>query len=65
MKKWFNKNILHLLRAFTGALAVYFYWQFVGCIGGSCVITSNPINSTIYGVAPKNGLLSVIKKFAI
>jgi len=31
-----------------GALAGFFYWKYVGCLTGTCSITSNPINSTIY-----------------
>jgi len=32
-----------------GAIAGYFYYHFVGCNSGTCAITSNPINSTLYG----------------
>ncbi|HRI79342.1 MAG TPA: DUF6132 family protein [Cyclobacteriaceae bacterium] len=34
-----------------GSLAGYFYWKFVGCTSGACPITSNPLNSTLYGAA--------------
>lgn len=33
-----------------GALAGYAYYYFVGCADGTCAITSNPVNSTLYGV---------------
>jgi Family of unknown function (DUF6132) len=49
MKKWFNNNWLYLAGAAIGAAAGYFYWQQVGCSSGSCVITSKPLNSTLYG----------------
>jgi hypothetical protein len=32
-----------------GAIGGYLYYYFVGCTGGTCAITSNPINSTLYG----------------
>lgn len=32
-----------------GALAGWLYWRNVGCASGSCAITSNPLNSTLYG----------------
>jgi hypothetical protein len=32
-----------------GALGGYVYYHFIGCLSGSCAITSNPLNSTIYG----------------
>ncbi|MFY8166133.1 MAG: DUF6132 family protein [Sediminibacterium sp.] len=32
-----------------GALSGYFYWKFVGCSSGTCMITSKPINSSLYG----------------
>jgi phage shock protein E len=32
-----------------GAFMGYLYYYFVGCSGGTCAITSNPINSTLYG----------------
>lgn len=32
-----------------GAFAGYLYYYFVGCYSGTCAITSNPVNSTIYG----------------
>jgi len=32
-----------------GAFAGYLYYYFIGCYSGTCAITSNPVNSTIYG----------------
>lgn len=32
-----------------GAIAGYLYYYFWGCASGTCAITSNPINSTLYG----------------
>ena len=39
-----------------GSIAGYLYYYFVGCSSGTCAITSNPINSTLYG-AMMGGLL--------
>lgn len=40
-----------------GAVAGWLYWHQVGCASGSCAITSNPVNSTLYG-AFMGGLLA-------
>lgn len=62
MKKWFNNNFLYLLGAVAGAIAGYFYWQQVGCVSGTCAITSKPLNSTIYGAVMGSLLLGLFKK---
>ena len=51
MKNWIIKNKLYFIGALTGALAGFFYWKYVGCLTGTCSITSNPLNSTIYFAA--------------
>jgi hypothetical protein len=33
----------------SGALAGYLYYYYVGCSSGTCMITSKPLNSTLYG----------------
>ena len=33
----------------VGAILGYAYYHFVGCASGTCMITSKPINSTLYG----------------
>ena len=40
-----------------GAAAGYFYWFYVGCNSGSCLITSRASNSTLYGLV-MGGLLA-------
>jgi phage shock protein E len=32
-----------------GSLIGFLYYKFIGCASGTCRITSNPINSTLYG----------------
>lgn len=40
----------------VGAIAGYFYYQQIGCVSGTCAITSKPLNSTLYGMV-MGGLL--------
>ncbi len=55
--------IITLIGVALGAIAGYLYYKYVGCITGTCVITSRPLNATLYG-ALIGGLLtnSLIKK---
>ncbi len=32
-----------------GIMAGYAYYYFIGCRTGSCALTGNPVNSTVYG----------------
>ncbi len=45
MNIWLKRAILTAVGA-TGGFA---YYHFVGCVTGSCPITSNPVASTAYG----------------
>jgi hypothetical protein len=40
---------LTLIGLVVGALGGYLYYHFIGCTSGSCPITSQPLNSTLYG----------------
>ena len=33
----------------AGAIAGYLYYFYVGCVSGTCAITSKPLNSALYG----------------
>lgn len=33
----------------VGLIAGYAYYHYVGCLSGTCAITSKPVNSTLYG----------------
>lgn len=33
----------------VGAIAGYLYYYYVGCVSGTCSITSRPLNSSLYG----------------
>lgn len=62
MKKWLNNYKLYLVGAIVGAIAGYFYWQQIGCSSGTCMITSKPLNSTVYGALMGSLLLGLFKK---
>lgn len=38
-----------VLPVVLGAVGGYAYYYFIGCVSGSCPITSNPWSSTAYG----------------
>ncbi len=48
MMYWMKKNKWIFIGALAGAIAGFVYWKFVGCVSGTCAITSNPVRSTIY-----------------
>lgn len=56
MKKLSKTYLLLIIGVVIGTTASYFYWKLVGCNSGTCAITSNPTNSTLYG-AVIGGLL--------
>jgi hypothetical protein len=62
MKNWFSNNKLYFIGAVIGAVAGYFYWQQIGCVSGTCMITSKPVNSTLYGALMGSLLLGIFKK---
>ncbi len=62
MKKWFKQNMFYLVGGLVGAIAGYIYWQQVGCVSGTCMITSKPVNSTLYGTLMGSLLFGMFKK---
>jgi uncharacterized membrane protein YeaQ/YmgE (transglycosylase-associated protein family) len=62
MKKWFKNNVLYIVGAFVGAIAGYLYYHQVGCVTGTCLITSKPILSTIYGALMGTLLFAMFRK---
>jgi hypothetical protein len=48
MKNWILKNKLYWIGAAAGAIAGFLYWKYVGCLTGTCAITSHPVKSTVY-----------------
>lgn len=46
----------------AGAVAGYLYYHFIGCNSGTCLITSRPVNSTLYGAVMGGLLLSMFER---
>ena len=40
---------LELIGITIGSIAGFTYWKFIGCASGTCMITSKPLNSSLYG----------------
>ena len=49
MKDFLIKYWLRIAGVATGILAGYLYYYYVGCVSGTCPITSNPYRMMIYG----------------
>ncbi len=62
MTNWIAKNKLNIIGITLGAIAGFLYWDFVGCSSGTCMITSKPINSTLYGGLMGYLLFNIFKK---
>jgi len=48
--------------AVLGAATGYAYWYYIGCMSGSCAITSSPINSSLYGGVMGGLFVSIFQK---
>lgn len=57
-----KKYLLTIIGILIGALGGYAYYHFVGCISGTCAITSNPLNSTLYGAVMGGLLFNLFEK---
>lgn len=62
MKNWIVNNKLLFAGVLIGAVAGYIYWQKIGCISGTCMITSKWHNSTAYGAIMGGLIFSIFKK---
>jgi hypothetical protein len=45
----------------VGGLCGFLYWYYIGCISGTCAITSSPLNSTLYGGVMGALLINMLK----
>jgi len=43
------KHKLKIIGVIVGTIGGYLYYYFVGCVSGTCPITSNPYRMMIYG----------------
>ena len=57
-----KKYQLTILGILLGAIFGYMYYHFVGCASGTCSITSNPLNSTLYGAMMGGLLFNIFEK---
>lgn len=57
-----RKHLLTIIGVPVGALFGFLYYKFVGCSNGTCAITSNPVNSTLYGAFMGALLFSMFRK---
>ncbi|MFA6152292.1 MAG: DUF6132 family protein [Chitinophagaceae bacterium] len=48
--------------AALGSIFGFLYYYYIGCKTGACMITSKPLNSTLYGAVLGGLLLSIFKK---
>lgn len=62
IKRFLIRHKLPLAGLVVGAGAGWLYWNQIGCITGTCAITSNPFNSTVYGALVGWLLFSSFKK---
>ncbi len=44
-----NRTVKWIGGVALGAALGFAYYRFIGCASGTCAITSNPVNSTLYG----------------
>lgn len=49
MKTFLIKHWLKIAGVTVGSLGGYLYYYYVGCLSGTCPITSNPYRMIIYG----------------
>jgi hypothetical protein len=58
----FQKYKRDLIGITLGAVAGFLYWKFVGCSSGTCMITSKPFNSSLYGAVMGFLVAGIFKK---
>lgn len=62
MKDLLFKHWLKIAGVLVGSLGGYLYYIYVGCVTGTCAITSNPYMSILYGSIMGYLLLSLFQK---
>jgi hypothetical protein len=60
--KYLNKHKITIVGLILGALGGYLYYHFIGCVSGTCAITSKPLNSTLYGALMGGLLFNMFQK---
>ena len=49
MKEFIIKHKYALLLLLPGIVAGYLYWKYVGCLSGTCPLTSNWYSTVLFG----------------
>lgn len=62
MMLFIKTHLISISGILIGAIAGYLYWQQAGCSTGTCVITSSPVRSSLYGSLMGGLLISMFKK---
>ena len=62
MTSLLHKYKLDLMGIGLGAMAGFMYWKFIGCASGTCMITSKPLNSSLYGALMGYLVIGMFKK---
>lgn len=62
MKKWMLENRMIIAGVVLGAMGGYAYYHFIGCANGTCMISSKPVNSTLYFATMGGLFMSIFKK---
>lgn len=62
MVNYLKLNLLTIIGIVIGAAAGFVYYYYVGCASGTCMITSKPLNSTLYGAVMGGLIFSMLKK---
>lgn len=57
-----KKNIPTIIGVLIGLAGGYLYYHYIGCISGSCAITSKPLTSTLYGGLMGGLILNMFQK---
>ena len=56
------KYKLWVIGMLLGGAAGFIYWRFIGCASGQCLISSKPLNATVYGSIMGGLLFNIFKK---
>jgi hypothetical protein len=62
MSTLLHKYKLDLIGISIGAIAGFLYWKWIGCASGTCMITSKPLNSSLYGALMGFLVMGMFKK---
>jgi hypothetical protein len=62
MSTQLHKYKLDLIGISIGAIAGFMYWKWIGCASGTCMITSRPLNSSLYGALMGFLVMGLFKK---